>query len=329
MLDDRKIPGGGLPDGLPKKRIVVALGGNALGEDLDSQMRAARIAASAIVDLIESGHELVLVHGNGPQVGMIETAFETAARADECFPVLPMSVCVALTQGYIGYDLQNVIRRELDSRGLSKPVATIVTQVVVSRDDPAFAAPSKPIGGFLKPEEAAQLKAEGVAVIEDSGRGWRRVVASPAPTDILEADVVRCMLEAGQVPIACGGGGIPVALVEGDYVGQAAVVDKDLAAARLAELIGADTLIILTAVEKVCLDFGKPTQREIDHLSVAEAEKYSAEGQFGSGSMQPKITASLRFVSGGAGREVLITQLESARAGIEGQTGTHITSDAS
>jgi carbamate kinase len=303
---------------------VVALGGNALGEDLDSQMRAAKIAASAIADLIESGHELVLVHGNGPQVGMIETAFETAARADSQFPVLPMSVCVALTQGYIGYDLQNVIRRELDLRGIARPVATIVTQVVVDPKDPAFEAPSKPIGGFMSAEEAAQLVASGVAVAEDSGRGWRRVVASPEPVGILEADVVRGMLEAGQTPIACGGGGIPVAFKDGQYHGQAAVVDKDLAAARLAELIGADTLIILTAVEKVCLSFGKPEQRELDAMSADEAECYCASGHFGKGSMEPKVLAGIGFARSAPGRETLITMLEKARDGIEGKTGTLI-----
>jgi carbamate kinase len=310
------------------RRIVVALGGNALGDNLDEQMRAAKIAAAAIVDLVEAGHEVVLVHGNGPQVGMIETAFETAARVDNSFPILPMSVCVALSQGYIGYDLQNVLRREFDLRGISKPVATIVTQVAVDPNDPAFSTPTKPIGGFMSAEDALRLRKAGVAVMEDSGRGWRQVVASPAPIDVLEAPIVAAMLAADQVPIACGGGGIPVALSDGQYHGQAAVVDKDLSAAKLAELINADLLIILTAVEQVYINFGKPDQQAISTMTADEAERYIAEGQFGKGSMEPKVEAAVRFVrsgtKSGANREVLITALESARAGVEGQTGTLI-----
>ncbi|MDR2587325.1 MAG: carbamate kinase [Coriobacteriales bacterium] len=307
-----------------RKRIVVALGGNALGESLDEQMRAAKIAATAIVDLVEADYELVIVHGNGPQVGMIEMAFEQAAKADSSFPVLPMSVCVALTQGYIGYDLQNVIRRELDKRGIDKPVATIVTQVAVDPQDPAFLNPTKPIGGFMTEEEARKLQSLNIPVISDSGRGYRRVVASPAPVDILEAPVVISMLEAGQIPIACGGGGIPVALIDGQYCGQGAIVDKDLAAAKLAEFINADLLIILTAVEKVCVDFGTDHQRSLDQLSVREACTLIDEGQFGKGSMEPKIQAAVGFVQSGTGREVLITMLESARQGIEGKGGTRI-----
>jgi carbamate kinase len=310
------------------RRIVVALGGNALGDNLDEQMRAAKIAATAIVDLVEAGHEVVLVHGNGPQVGMIETAFETAARVDNSFPILPMSVCVALSQGYIGYDLQNVLRREFNLRGISKPVATIVTQVAVDPNDPAFSTPTKPIGGFMSAQDAMRLRKAGVAVMEDSGRGWRQVVASPAPIDVIEAPIVAAMLAASQVPIACGGGGIPVALSNGQYHGQAAVVDKDLSAAKLAELINADLMIILTAVEQVYLNFGKTGQQAINKMTADQAERYIAEGQFGKGSMEPKVEAAVRFVRSaagpGSGREVLITALESARAGVEGKTGTLI-----
>jgi carbamate kinase len=308
-----------------KKRIVVALGGNALGDNLDEQMRAAKIAASAIADLIEAGHELVLVHGNGPQVGMIETAFETASKADNAFPVLPMSVCVALSQGYIGYDLQNVMRRELDLRGLDSQVATIITQVEVDPKDAAFDNPTKPIGGFMTEQEAEKLKSRGIPVIEDSGRGYRQVVASPAPIGVVESAVVKSMLANGLVPIACGGGGIPVAMIDGQYRGMSAVIDKDLSAAKLAEIIDADTLIILTAVEKVAVNFNQPDERWLDSLTVAEAADLICQGQFGKGSMEPKVRAAVGFVQSGSGRSALITLLEKAAEAIEGKTGTSIT----
>jgi carbamate kinase len=318
-----------------KKRIVIALGGNALGDNLKEQMAAARITARAIVDLAEAGHEIVVVHGNGPQVGMIETAFETAARADPHFPVLPMSVCVALSQGYIGYDLQNTLRKELDGRKMKTSVATIVTQVEVDPEDKAFENPTKPIGGFMSEAEAGILREKGIPVMEDAGRGWRQVVASPKPVNIIEADAIRAMLAAGQIPIAAGGGGIPVAMRDGQYRGMSAVIDKDFSAAKLAELIGADLLIILTAVEKVAINFGKSDQKWLDTLTVAEAEKYIAENQFARGSMLPKVQASISFVKspsrGEASRAephtALITLLSKARDGIEGRTGTRITAN--
>ncbi|GHT52997.1 carbamate kinase [Spirochaetia bacterium] len=312
-----------------KKRIVIALGGNALGDNLKEQMIAAMGTAKAIVDLVEQGHEIVIVHGNGPQVGMIETAFETAAKADKHFPVLPMSVCVALSQGYIGYDLQNVLRKELDARRLSIPVATIITQVEVDPTDKAFENPSKPIGGFMTKDEAEALKAKGVPVMEDAGRGWRQVVASPKPVSIVEAAAIKALLAAGQIPIAAGGGGIPVALKDGQYRGMSAVIDKDFSAAKLAELIDADMLIILTAVEKVAVNFGKPDQKWLDTLTLADAEKYIGENQFAKGSMLPKVQAAVGFVSRtskpGAPRQALITMLSKAKEGIEGKTGTVIT----
>jgi carbamate kinase len=308
-----------------KKRIVIALGGNALGDNLKEQMAAAQITAAAIVDLVEEGHELVIVHGNGPQVGMIETAFETAAKTDPHFPVLPMSVCVALSQGYIGYDLQNTIRMELDRRGMKNQVATIITQVEVDPGDKAVENPTKPIGGFMTKEESEILKSKGVAVMEDAGRGWRQVVASPRPVNIIEAETIKAMLAAGQIPIAAGGGGIPVAMKDGQYRGMGAVIDKDFSAAKLAELIGADMLIILTAVEKVAVNFGKPDQKWLDRLTVAEAEKYIAENQFAKGSMLPKVQASMAFVkAAGGNRSALITLLTKARDGIAGKTGTEI-----
>lgn len=313
-----------------KKRIVIALGGNALGNNLQEQMTAARITAGAIAELVEEGHELVIVHGNGPQVGMIETAFETAAKADPHFPVLPMSVCVALSQGYIGYDLQNALRWELDLRGLNTPVATIVTQVEVAPHDPAFANPTKPIGSFMTKKEADVLKSKGIPVMEDAGRGWRQVVASPKPINIIEAETVKAMLAAGQIPIAAGGGGIPVAMQGRQFRGMGAVIDKDFSAAKLAELINADVLIILTAVEKVAVNFGRPDQQWLDTLTVADAERYIAENQFAKGSMLPKVQAAMAFVRSknidphGKPHEALITLLTKARDGIAGLTGTRV-----
>ena len=318
------------------KRIVIALGGNALGDNLKEQMVAAKITAAAIVDLVEQGHEIVIVHGNGPQVGMIETAFETAARADPHFPVLPMSVCVALSQGYIGYDLQNTLRYELDKRGIKKNVATIITQVEVDPHDKAFENPTKPIGNFMSKEDAEIIRAKGVPIMEDAGRGWRQVVASPRPKNIIEADVIKSMLAAGEIPIAAGGGGIPVALKDGQYRGMPAVIDKDFSAAKLAELIDADMFIILTAVEKVAVNFGKPDQKWLDTLTIAEAEDYIAENQFAKGSMLPKVEAAISFVraapepasparwSDVETPSALITLLSKARDGIEGKTGTRI-----
>ena len=310
-----------------KKRIVIALGGNALGDNLTEQMVAAKITAAAIVDLVEAGHEIAIVHGNGPQVGMILSAFEAAAKADSWFPVLPMSVGVALSQGYIGYDLQNTMRMELDKRGIKKAIATIITQVEVDPSDRAFENPTKPIGIFFTQEEADMLQSRGIAVMEDAGRGWRRVVASPRPVNIIEVDVVRAMLGAGQIPIAVGGGGIPVVMKDGQYLGVPAVIDKDFSAAKLAELIGADMLIILTAVEKVAINFGKPDQKWLDTITIAEAEKYIGEKQFAKGSMLPKVQAAMSFIqSAPADKEhsALITLLTKAKDGIEGKTGTRI-----
>ena len=313
-----------------KKRIVIALGGNALGDNLEEQMTAAKITACAIVDLVEEGHEIAIVHGNGPQVGMIETAFETASKANPLFPVLPMSVCVALSQGYIGYDLQNTIRMELDKRGRSEQVSTIITQVEVDPNDIAFNNPTKPIGSFMTKNDAEILKSRGISVMEDAGRGWRRVVASPKPVNIVEAQSIKALLAAGHIPIAAGGGGIPVAMKGGQYRGQPAVIDKDFSAAKLAELINADMFIILTAVEKVAINFGKPDQKWLDTLTVAQAEQYISENHFAKGSMLPKVQAAISFLkAAGTGHTdkqpaALITLLTKAREGIAGKTGTRI-----
>ncbi len=304
------------------KKIVLALGGNALGDSLAEQMVAVQKTSSAIVDLIEQGHDVVLTHGNGPQVGMINLAFEAASKTDAHSPVLPMSVCVALSQGYIGYDLQNALREELLSRGLTKPVVTLVTQVVVDENDPAFKNPTKPIGSFFSEEEAKALVAKGATMIEDSGRGYRRVVASPKPVDIVEKETVQALLKAGQVVITVGGGGIPV-IAQGKHLkGASAVIDKDWASSKLAEMIDADMLIILTAVEKVAVNFGKPNERWLDKMSVAEAKTLIDEGHFAKGSMLPKVEAALSFAASKPGRKALITMLSKAKEGIEGKTGT-------
>lgn len=306
-----------------KKRIVLALGGNALGEDLAQQMHAVKTTAKAIVDLIAEGHELVITHGNGPQVGMIHQAFEAAAMQHHG-QVLSMSVCVALSQGYIGYDLQNALREEMLNRGIDKPVTTLVTQVRVDKHDPAFVEPSKPIGSFLSKSEAEKLMSQGIAVREDSGRGWRRVVASPKPKDIIEKASVKALLEAGHVAITVGGGGIPVIAIGHHLKGASAVIDKDWASAVLAEMIDADLLIILTAVEKVAINFNRPNQQWLDSMTLDDARRYVNEEQFAKGSMLPKVEAAMHFAASAPGRETLITLLEKASEGIAGKTGTRL-----
>ena len=309
------------------KRIVIALGGNALGNNLPEQAVAVRQTASAIADLIQEGHEVVIAHGNGPQVGMIQKAMAELTRSDpEKYIPCPLSVCVAMSQGYIGYDLQNGLREELLNRGINKGVATVLTQVQVDPADPAFQNPTKPIGAFMSREEADKLVAErGYNVIEDAGRGYRRVVASPRPQSIVEISSIRTMVDAGLVVVACGGGGIPVYPTEGNHLkGAAAVIDKDFASAVLAQQLNADSLIILTAVEKVAINFGKPDERWLDSLTPDEARKYMGEGHFAPGSMLPKVQAAVQFAESGPGRTSLITLLEKAKAGINGETGTRI-----
>lgn len=307
------------------KRIVLALGGNALGNNLPEQMAAVKKTASAIADLIEEGNELVIVHGNGPQVGMIQNAMTELVRSDpQRYIPCPLSVCVAMSQGYIGYDLQNALREELLDRGIDQGVATVLTQVEVDPEDPAFADPTKPIGAFMTEEEARQLVEErAYTVREDAGRGWRRMVASPEPVSIVEIDTIRSLVETNHTVVACGGGGIPVFRTEGHHLkGAAAVIDKDFAAERLAEQLDADCLIILTAVEKVAVNFNRPDVRWLDALTPEQARMYIDQNQFAAGSMLPKVRAALRFVESAPGREALITLLEKAREGIAGKTGT-------
>ena len=310
-----------------KQRIVIALGGNALGKNLPEQMAAVKKTAKAIVDLIQEGDEVVIAHGNGPQVGMIQNAMAELVRSDpDRYIPCPLSVCVAMSQGYIGYDLQNAIREEMLDRGIDLGVATVLTQVEVDPDDPAFQHPTKPIGSFLTKEEADQLVRErDYEVIEDAGRGYRRVVASPMPVSIIEIGTIRSLVETDHIVVACGGGGIPVFRTEGHHLkGAAAVIDKDFAAECLAEQLDADRLLILTAVEKVAIHFGKEDQKDLSEMSCEEAEQYLADGEFAPGSMQPKIEAAVRFARSGRGRKALITRLERAAEGIAGKTGTVI-----
>ena len=309
------------------KRIVIALGGNALGNNLPEQMIAVKNTAKAIVDLIQEGHEVVVAHGNGPQVGMIQNAMTELTRSNpEKYIPCPLSVCVAMSQGYIGYDLQNALREEMLDRGMTKGVTTVLTQVEVDPADPAFLNPTKPIGAFMTKEEADALVAErGYTVVEDAGRGYRRVVASPRPQNIVELDTIRSLVEADHVVIACGGGGIPVFKTEGHHLkGAAAVIDKDFASCVLAQQLNADTLIILTAVEKVAIHFGKPNVQWLDDLTPAQAQEYIEAGEFAPGSMLPKVQAAVQFAESKPGRTALITLLEKARDGVAGTTGTHI-----
>ena len=309
-----------------KKRIVIALGGNALGKNLPEQYLAVQETSRAIADLIEAGNEVIISHGNGPQVGMINNAMAAYSKTEPSHPAItPLSVCVAMSQAYIGYDLQNALKEELLNRGIKKNVATVITQVRVDENDPAFEHPTKPIGQFMTKEEAdAAVASSGIQVMEDAGRGYRRVVASPKPAEIIEIDTVKDLLNAGEVVIASGGGGIPVIRQGNHLKGVGAVIDKDFASCLLAKQLDADMLIILTAVEKVAVNFGKENEKWLDDLTVSQARKYIEEGQFAAGSMLPKVQACVDFASSGTGRTAMITLLEKAKDGIMGKTGTQI-----
>ena len=302
------------------------MGGNALGKNLPEQAIAVQNTARAIVDLLEQGNEVVVVHGNGPQVGMIANAMTELTRSDpEKYIPCPLSVCGAMSQGYIGYDLQNALREEMECRGIDHGVTTVLTQVEVDQNDPAFANPTKPIGSFMTLEEAEDLKANrGYDFVEDAGRGYRRVVASPKPKRIVELDTIECLVDHDHLVVCCGGGGIPVIQtgVHNHLKGAAAVIDKDFAAELLAESLDADYLVILTAVEKVAVNFGKPDQLWLDELTPAEAREYIGQGQFAPGSMLPKVEACVKFAESKPGRNALITLLDRAADGIAGKTGT-------
>ncbi len=304
-------------------RIVIALGGNALGRTPQEQLALVRQTAKPLASLLAAGHQLVITHGNGPQVGMIGLGLAAAAEAGVIPKAMPLPECGAMSQGYIGYHLQNALRNELRTRGLEREVATLVTQVLVSEDDPAFAHPTKPVGAFYDADTAQRLRAEhGWTMAEDAGRGWRRLVPSPVPLDVVELASIESFLAAGSTVIAAGGGGIPVVLRDGAYCGVAAVIDKDLASELLAKRLHADQLLILTAVERVVLRYGTPEAEPLAHMSAAEAERYCAEGHFAPGSMLPKVQAALRFAR--AGGRAVITSLEKAGEALDGRCGTVI-----
>ncbi len=301
-------------------RIVVALGGNALGKSPQEQLQLVKATAIPLVDLIEENHELIIVHGNGPQVGMINNGMADAGVD------MPFPECGAMSQGYIGFHLQNALQNELNSRNIEKSVATIITQVIVDENDTAFKNPSKPIGGFMSAEEAKALETEkGFTMVEDSGRGYRRVVPSPKPISIKEKAIVVSLVESGNVVITCGGGGVPVISNNGELHGVPAVIDKDFASELLAQTLDADYLVILTAVEKVAINFGKEDEKWLSTITPDEARKYSAEGHFAPGSMLPKVEACVMFADSKVGRKSLITSLEKAKDGLKGLTGTIIT----
>ena len=303
------------------KRIVIALGGNALGNTATEQLALVSNTAKAIVDLIAEGNEVVIAHGNGPQVGMINLGLSTAAEAGAIKADMPFPECGAMSEGYIGYHLQQAIGNELVSRGMTKPVATIVTQTVVSEDDPAFQNPTKPVGAFYDKETADRIAAEkGYTMVEDAGRGYRQVVPSPKPIDVIEKNTVNALIQSGCVVITVGGGGIPVIRKDGKLYGTPAVIDKDFASAKLAELVKADALVILTAVDRVCINWGKPNQESLSEMTVAEAEKYCEEGHFAPGSMLPKVKAAISFAQ--AGGSAIIASLENAGAAVKGESGT-------
>ena len=308
---------------MKKKRIVIALGHEALGSTLPEQQKAAARTAKAVADFIREDYQVVITHSNGPQVGMIHTAMNEFCRLCPEYTATPTSVCSAMSQGYIGYDLQNAIRTELLNRGIYKTVSTVLTQVVVDPYDEAFYHPAKVIGRVMTKEEAEEEEKKGNHVTEVEG-GYRRIVASPKPMDIVEIDAISALSDADQVVIACGGGGIPVLAQNNRLQGASAVIEKDLAAGKLAELLDADMLVILTSVDKVCLNYGKEDEVKLDTLSLADAKKYLAAGEFGEGTMAPKIEAAIDFIGESAIRSVLVTKLNKEAGEITGGMGTLI-----
>ena len=308
---------------MKKKRIVIALGHEALGSTLPEQQKATARTAKAVADFIREDYQVVITHSNGPQVGMIHTAMNEFCRLYPEYTATPTSVCSAMSQGYIGYDLQNAIRTELLNRGIYKTVSTVLTQVVVDPYDEAFYHPTKVIGRVMTKEEAEEEEKKGNHVTEVEG-GYRRIVASPKPMDIVEIDAISALSDADQVVIACGGGGIPVLAQNNRLQGASAVIEKDLAAGKLAELLDADMLVILTSVDKVCLNYGKEDEVKLDTLSLADAKKYLAAGEFGEGTMAPKIEAAIDFIGESAIRSVLVTKLNKEAGEITGGMGTLI-----
>ena len=307
-----------------KKRVVVALGHRALGTTLPEQKEAVNHTSKTIADLIEQGYQVAITHSNAPQVGMIHTAMNEFGKAHQDYTAAPMSVCSAMSQGYIGYDLQNSIREELLNRGIYRTVSTILTQVIVDPYDDAFYTPTKVLGRYMNAEEANEERKKGNYVVEEPGKGFRRIVSAPQPGTIVEIDAIKALLDADQIVIACGGGGIPVLQQDNHLKGASAVIEKDLAAGRMAEEVDADELIILTSVEKVKINMGRPDEEELGEISVEDARRYMEEGHFGEYNMLPKFSASLGFIEKREGRRALITSFDKLGEALKGKTGTII-----
>ena len=302
-------------------KYVVSLGGNALGNNPDEQKQALIKVADAISELVKDGHEVAIVHGNGPQVGMINLAFETSEET----PNMPFPECGAMSEGYIGYHIQNALYNCFKEKGISKTVSTVVTQVLVDQNDPLFQNPSKPIGSFYSREEADLIsKEKGYVMKEDAGRGYRRVVPSPLPIDIIEKESIKALLNNGQVVICAGGGGIPVINKDNKLEGVAAVIDKDYASSKLADLINADYLVILTAVNNVCLNYHKENEKLLTRVNKDELRQYLKEGHFAKGSMYPKVQAVLNFLDNNPGKTAVIGSLENAKEAFKEKEGTII-----
>jgi carbamate kinase len=305
------------------KKIVIALGGNALGDTALEQLSLVEETAKPIVDLIEDGNQVIIAHGNGPQVGMINLGMNFAFEEGKVKGEMPFPECGAMSQGYIGYHLQNAIGNELKKRGIKKDVACVITQVVVDENDEAFKKPTKPVGAFYDKDTADKMAAEkGWTFVEDAGRGYRRVVASPKPIDVAEKNIVNDLVNSGHIVITVGGGGIPVIDKSGKLVGVPAVIDKDFASAKLAEIVKADALFILTAVERVCINFGKLEQKQLESMTLADCERYIGENQFAPGSMLPKVIACMSFAK--TGGEAIIADLKNAKLALQGKSGTKI-----
>ena len=307
-----------------KKRVVVALGHRALGTTLPEQQEAVKKTSKVIADLIEDGYQVAITHSNAPQVGMIHTAMNEFGKVHENYTSAPMSVCSAMSQGYIGYDLQNAIREELLNRGIYRTVSTILTQVVVDPYDEAFYTPTKILGRYMNVEEANEERKKGNYVVEEPGKGFRRIVSAPNPVRIVEIDAIKALLDADQIVIACGGGGIPVLEQDNHLKGASAVIEKDLTAGKMAEDTQADELIILTSVDQVKINLGRDNEEALGEISVENAKKYMEEGHFGEYNMLPKLSASVSFIEKGEGRSALITSFDKLGEALKGKTGTKI-----
>ena len=307
-----------------KKRVVVALGHRALGTTLPEQQEAVKKTSKVIADLIEDGYQVAITHSNAPQVGMIHTAMNEFGKVHENYTAAPMSVCSAMSQGYIGYDLQNAIREELLNRGIYRTVSTILTQVVVDPYDEAFYTPTKILGRYMNVEEANEERKKGNYVVEEPGKGFRRIVSAPNPVRIVEIDAIKALLNADQIVIACGGGGIPVLEQDNHLKGASAVIEKDLTAGKMAEDTQADELIILTSVDQVKINLGRDNEEALGEISVEDAKKYMEEGHFGEYNMLPKLSASVSFIEKGEGRSALITSFDKLGEALKGKTGTKI-----